>query len=173
MTATPGVFTGKVRALGRASKVKAVITAEIPDFGSAQTKVIVEEKEADGRIALNIEPDEEDFGSVRYKWDPPDSYNLKIGARHPSIRKYLGEPIEDYYPGRNDPLYHCVLMEVIAEALAFKILEKQFKAEGQLGMMDYWSMDTHYHKHYSEFLSVSHKYVEASNQASFYQPKLV
>ena len=61
------------------------------------------------------------------------------------------------YPGIDSPLYHTVLAEVIAEALAFRILEKQFKREGQEGMLDYTSTDAYYHKHFSEFLSIAHK----------------
>jgi len=127
-------------------------------FASAQTHIVVVEREQPpSGVKLKFEPVEDDFGLVRYKWDDKDPYLMLIGARHPSIRRYLGEPIEQVYPGLNSPFYHAVLAEVMAEALAFRILEKQFKKEGQDGMLDYTSTDAYYHKHFSEFLSISHK----------------
>jgi hypothetical protein len=42
-----------------------------------------------------------------------------------------------------------------------------------MGMMSYWDMDTRYHKHYSDFLDISHKYVDTKNQEVSYQQKLV
>jgi hypothetical protein len=78
-------------------------------------------------VKLEFKPDEDDFGTVRYKWDTENPYLLLIAAKHPSIRRYLGEPTGEKYSGTDSPLYHTVLAEVIAEALAFFVLEKQFK----------------------------------------------
>ena len=86
---------------------------------------------------------------------------MKIGAKHPSIRRYLGDPPEQGYQGLNSPLYHTVFAEVLAEPLAFYILEQQFKAQGQDGMLDYTFIDTYYHKHLSDFLAVGHKILVA------------
>lgn len=156
-TGTPGVFIGKIRVLGRQLKVRAEVIARMGRFQPAKTVVIVEERQPVSGIKFKFEPVEDDFGSVRYKWDDKTLYLLRIGARHPSIRRYLGIPTEKGYPGIDSPLYHTVLAEVIAEALAFRILEKQFKREGQEGMLDYASTDAYYHKHFSEFLSVAHR----------------
>jgi len=157
-TDTPGIFIGNCRVIGRQLKVKGILTARLVGFASAQTHIVVLEREQPtSGVKLKFKPVEDDFGLVRYKWDDKDPYLMLIGARHPSIRKYLGEPIKQMYPGLNSPLYHAVLAEVIAEALAFRILEKQFKKEGQDGMLDYPSTDAYYHKHFSEFLSISHK----------------
>jgi hypothetical protein len=147
-----GVLIGKCKILGRQLNAKGEITARVEGFKSAKTHVIVEERSVGG--GLKFDPVEEHFGSVRYKWE---GSLLKIGAKHPSIRKYLGIPTEEGYPGKKSPLYHSVLAEVIAEALAFRILEIQFKREGQEGMLDYVSTDTYYHKHFSEFLTITHK----------------
>jgi len=94
---------------------------------------------------------------VRYKWDDKEPYLLLIGASHPSIRRYLGQPTETGYPGVNSPLYHAVLAEVIAEALAFRLLSVHFSRDGQQGMLDYDSADVYYHKQTSDFLSITHK----------------
>lgn len=155
----PGVYTGHCRVLGRQLKAKGEITARVEEFSPTQTHVIVEEhKEPPSGVKLKFEPVEDDFGTLRYKWDNKNPYLLNIGARHPTIRRYLGIPTDQgRYPGIDSPLYHTVLAEVIAEALAFRILEKQFKKEGDKGMLDYTSTDSYYHKHFSEFLSITHK----------------
>jgi len=131
----------------------------VEGFKTAQTRVVVEEREPVSGIKLKFEPVEEDFKPVRYKWDTETPYFLLIGAKHPSVRRYLGEPIDGQggYPGVRSTHYHIVLAEIIAEALAFHILERQFVREGQEGMLDYTSTDTYYHKHFSEFLNIAHK----------------
>lgn len=157
-TSMVGVYCGQFRIFGRQLKAKGKITARVNGFEPGQTQVIVEEREEPpSGVKLKFEPVEEDFGATRYKWDDKDPYLLKIGARHPTIKKYLGIPTEQDYPGRNSPLYHTVLAEVIAEALAFRILEKLFKREGQEAMLDYASTDAYYHKYFSEFLCVAHE----------------
>ena len=128
-------------------------------FEPAKTRVVVEEHEPVSGVDFKFDPVEDDFGAVRYKWDEKTPYRLLIGARHPSIRRYLGESTEQGYQGVDDPLYHIVLAEVIAEALAFRILEKKFYREGQDGMLDYTSTDTYYHKELSEFLSIAHRHL--------------
>ena len=158
-TRTSGELIGKIRVCGRQLKVKGEITALLEGYEPAKTVVIVEERLPVSGIKLKFRPDEDDFGPVRYKWDIDDPYLLLIGAKHPTIRRYLGEPSEDEkkYPGIDSPLYHSVLAEVISEALSFRILKKQFKKEGQGGMLDFDSTDAYYHKHFSEFLKIAHK----------------
>jgi len=151
----PNVLTGRIRIQGRQLKARATITARVEGFEPAETRVVVEERPPVSGLKLRFKPVEEDFRAVRYKWDIEDPYFLKIGARDPSIRRYLGEPTEDRYPGVGSPLYHAVLAEVIAEALAFRLLEIHFRKEGQ-GMLDYTSADFHYHRHFSEFLTIAH-----------------
>ena len=103
---------------------------------------------------------ERDFSDIfRYKWDDKKPFFLLIGANHPTVRRYLGDPVGDKYPGIDSPLYHTILAEIIAEALAFLILEKQFKKEGQDGLLDYASTDTYYHRYFTEFLKIAHKYL--------------
>lgn len=158
VTDTPGLLAGNCTVLGRQLKAKGNITARIDGIEPAYTCIIVEEREP--RSGINFKrpkPVEEDFGTVRYKWDDKDPYQLLIGAKHPSIRKYLGEPTEEGYPGINSPLYHAILAEVIAEASAFYILQKHFNREG--GTLDYTFTDAYYHKHFSEFLSLTHKFL--------------
>jgi hypothetical protein len=160
-TDTEGVFHGQFRVLGQRLKAQGRITASVEGFVSAQTGIeVVEKRQPPSGIDFKPpRPVEEDFISMRYKWDAKEPYLLLIGASHPSIRRYLGEPTEQGYPGKNSPLYHTVLAEVVAEALAFYLLEKHFKREGQQGMLDYDSADLYYHKQYSEFLSITHNHL--------------
>ena len=155
-TDIPGVFSGHCTILGRQLKAKARITAQVKGFTNAETSVVVEERNPPSGINLKFKPVEENFGSVRYKWDIKNPYLLLVGAKHPSIRKYLGEPSEEKYPGIDSSLYHTVLAEVISEALAFRILEKKFKKEGDDGKLDFESTDLYYHKEFSEFLTIAH-----------------
>jgi len=156
-TNTPGLFVGKCKILGRQLKARGIITARVEGFETAQTEVIVEKREFISGISFDFRPVEEDFHWVRYKWDETNPYLLLIGAKHPAVRKYLGDPTGDWYPGIDSPLYHAVLAEIIAEALAFRLLEIQFNREGQGGMLDYTATDAYYHKDFSEFLTITHK----------------
>ena len=152
-TDVQGVLRGKIKVLGRQLKVKGTLTARVNGFEEAKTRILVEESEPKSGVKLKFDPVEEDFLIVRYKWDEKDPHLLLIGAKHPSIRRYLGEPIGNNYQNIDSPLYHTVLAEVIAEALAFKLLEKHFKSEYQL---DYAATEYRYHKHLSDFLLITH-----------------
>ncbi|MBL7126944.1 MAG: hypothetical protein ISS58_07090 [Dehalococcoidales bacterium] len=155
-----GVLQGQCRVLGRQLKACGKITARVDSFEPAQTRVeVVEKPEPPGGIDFKAKPDESDFGIERYKWDDRGPYLLWIGAKHPSIRKYLGELTNEGYPGRSSPLYHAVLAEVIAEALAFRLLSVHFKKYGQQGMLDYESTAFYYHKQFSDFLPIAHKFL--------------
>jgi len=157
-TSIPGVYSGKCRVSGRQLKAKGRITAKLNGFEPAQTQVKVEEHEVPlSGVKLKFEPVEEDFGTTRYKWDDIDPYLLKIGAKNATIKKYLGTPNEQGYPGIKSLPYYTVLAEVIAEALAFRILEKLFKREGQEGMLDYASTDAYFHKYFNKFLRIVHE----------------
>jgi hypothetical protein len=158
-TNTPGLLHGQVRVIGRQLKARGSITARVENLEPAYATVEVQERgEPPGGIDFKPpRPVEEDFGVVRYKWDDREPYLLLIGAKHPSIRRYLGQPTETGYPGVSSPLYHAVLAEVIAEALAFHLLSIHFRHDGQQGMLDYDSTDLYYHKQFSEFLSIAHK----------------
>ncbi|MFC1955323.1 hypothetical protein ACFLWZ_02130 [Chloroflexota bacterium] len=172
-TESSNIYQGKCRVIGRRSKVKATITVSLDAYEKAQTAITIEEKEPSSHIKLEFIPDEDDFGSVRYKWDEDKPYILKIAAKHPSIRQYLGTPIGDEYPGRDSPLYYSVLAEVVAEALAFYLLERQFKTEGQQGMLDYTTVDANFHKHYSDFLAICHQNLNPGDSVLAAQPKLL
>lgn len=153
---TPGIFIGKCKVFGRQLKAKGNIFARVAGFNLARTEAIVEEhKPASG---IKIEPDEEDCGSSRYKWEPNEDSprTLKIDATHPSIRRYLGEPVDETYSGIDSPLYHAVLAEVIAEAFALRILRIHFAHEGEGGKLDFDTANSYYHREFSRLLLIAH-----------------
>lgn len=157
-TDVPELQHGQVRLLGRRLKARGKVAAGVDGFEPAYTNVEVgEREEPSGGVDLRFKLDEIDCGVVRYKWDTDDPYLLLIGARHPSISRYLGQPTETGYSGVNSPLYHAVLAEVVAEALAFRLLSVHFKRDGQQGMLDYDTADLYYHQRFSEFLPVAHR----------------
>ena len=153
----PGIFIGKCKVTGRQLKATANLTARIEAFNPAQTQAVVEEHKFSSGV--EIKPDEEDFVSLRYKWEPDEDSPrmLIIGAKHPSIRRYLGEPVDGKYPGIDSPLYHTVLAEVIAEAFAFKVLRKYFVRQGEGGRLDFETANSRYHMEFSHFLSIAHR----------------
>lgn len=167
-TASPNVWMGVCKVTGRRVKDKGILTARLSEHEPALTHLVVEIREPKSGIDIKTKPVEEDFGSVRYKWDlPKDPYQLLIGAKHPSIRRYLGTPNNGSgYPGVNDVRYHIVLAEVVAEALAFKILEKEFRRKGQGALLGYADTDFHFHRHYSDFLEITHKYLAVDSKTA-------
>ncbi|MFN8385663.1 MAG: hypothetical protein U0X92_04475 [Anaerolineales bacterium] len=167
-TSSPNVWMGVCRITGRRAKDKGIITARISGYEPAQTHLVVEIREPKSGIDIKTLPVEEDFGSVRYKWDlPKDPYLLFIGAKHSSIRRYLGTPQNGTgYSGVNDVRYHIVLAEVVAEALAFKILEKEFRRKGQGALLSYADTDFHFHRHYSDFLEIAHKCLTVNTETA-------
>ena len=70
---------------------------------------------------VRIEPVDRDFLAERAVWSRENPTLLEIGARHPAIRPYLG-PAQEDYPGRDSREYRMILAEVIAEALARRVL---------------------------------------------------
>jgi len=156
-TDTGGVLIGRCRVVGQQVKVRGTVIARAKGFESARTHVVVEDREPTSGIKLEFLPVEDNFGSVRYKWDDENPYLLKIAAKHPSINRYLGVLTEKGYPRIDSLLYHTVLAEVASEALAFNVLEKQFKREGEQGKLDYTYTDAYYHEHFSAFLAIAHR----------------
>lgn len=153
------LYKTKFRLEGRRKKATSVITATIENFPSASANVTVEERDKTG-LDFDFEPKEIDPYPLRYEWDKLNLAKLIIGAKHPSIRKYLGEPIKDIYPGINSPLYHMILAEVIAEALTFKLLNTIFTKEGENRKLDYDTTDYYFHKYFSKYLQIAHKYLD-------------
>jgi hypothetical protein len=127
------------------------LTATVEDQCSqAQVKVVQKEE------TVILKPPkilDVDWGFVRVKWSTDEPGRLEIAARHPSFVPYLGSA-EAGYPGRDSEGYRAVLAEAIAEALAWRILEKRYGHAGaaqDMMVMDYY---TEYSAQMRDFIAV-------------------
>ena len=100
--------------------------------------------EAGAGIVIKLE--DVDHGALRYRWN---RNVLEIGARHPSLQRYLG-PKSESYPGQDDLHFRVLLAEVVAEALCARRLEGNVKANP--GDFEGMSWDDYY-RHFAELMS--------------------
>ena len=129
----------------------------------APTRVIARlgehEAEAELRAApatgagIVIKLEDVDHGALRYRWN---KNVLEIGARHPSLKRYLG-PKSEQYPEQDALHFRVLLAEVVAEALCARRLQGNIDAnpmdfEG-ISWDDYYR---HYARMMSEFLPKAH-----------------
>lgn len=150
-----GVYFADVPIRGRQINAKGIIEARVNGYDHAVARVTVVEEDS-SNFKFEIKPVEEDYGALRYMWDIDKPYLLKIGAKHPTIRKYLGHLDKNKYENINSPMYNNILAEVVAEALSFRLLQKNFEKSEDKGQLDYESMNLYYHKYFSEFGLVAH-----------------
>jgi len=64
--------SGSFRVVGRQLNAKGLISAKVKGLELANTGISVIEKEKSSGIKLRFEPVEDDFGTVRFKWDNKD-----------------------------------------------------------------------------------------------------
>lgn len=93
-----------------------------------------------------IKLEDVDHGALRYRWN---KNVLEIGARHPSLKRYLG-PKSERYPGQDALHFRVLLAEVVAEALCARRLQGNIEANP--GDFEAMSWDDYY-RHFSELLS--------------------
>ena len=100
-----------------------------------------------------IKLEDVDHGALRYRWN---KNVLEIGARHPSLKRYLG-PKSEQYPGQDALHFRVLLAEVVAEALCARRLQGNIEANPR--DFEGMSWDDHY-RHFarmmSEFLPKAH-----------------
>ena len=100
-----------------------------------------------------IKLEDVDHGALRYRWN---RNVLEIGARHPSLKRYLG-PKSEQYPGQDQLHFRVLLAEVVAEALCARRLQGNIEANPR----DFEGMSwDEYYRHFarmmSEFLPKAH-----------------
>ena len=95
-------------------------------------------------IAIKLE--DIDYGDRRYRWN---KNVLEIGARHPSLQRYLG-PKTESYPGQDDVQFRVLLAEVVAEALCARRLQGNIEANP--GDFEGISWDDYY-RHFTQLMS--------------------
>lgn len=101
------------------------LTALLNGF-MAETKVKIVQSEEIGPD-IKIELCDEDFGNNRAYWAEREGKPnlLKISAKHPSIKRYLGPAPE--YKGQNDIIFKTILAEIVSESVCRGILQKETK----------------------------------------------
>ncbi len=93
-----------------------------------------------------IKLEDVDHGALRYRWN---KNVLEIGARHPSLKRYLG-PKSERYPGQDELHFRILLAEVVAEALCARRLQGNIEANP--GDFEAMSWDDYY-RYFSELMS--------------------
>lgn len=113
---------GTVEIEGRTLKSNVVITTEVHER-TATTSVKVIDKPEEQGVPIEIKFRDEDFGYSRARWavDEGKPHWLLIAARHPSLRRYLGNK-EKKFPGQNLPLFRTLLAEIVADSVCKKAL---------------------------------------------------
>ena len=139
------------------------LTVAVLDDDAAPTIVTARlgghEAETDLRVApaagagIVIKLEDVDHGALRYRWN---KNVLEIGARHPSLKRYLG-PKSEQYPGQDALHFRVLLAEVVAEALCARRLQGNIEANPRdfegISWDDYYR---HFARMMSEFLPKAH-----------------
>ncbi len=108
--------------------------------------------EAGAGIVIKLE--DVDHGALRYRWD---RNVLEIGARHPSLQRYLGLKSESY-PGQDHLHFRVLLAEVVAEALCARRLEGNVEVNpGDFEGLTWEDYYRHFAALMSRFLPSAHK----------------
>ena len=132
------------------------LTVRVLDDDASPAKLVArlgdEEAETEVRAAraagagIVIRLEDMDHGALRYRWN---RNVLEIGARHPSLQRYLGRKAESY-PGQDHLHFRVLLAEVVAEALCARRLEGNIQANP--GDFEGMSWDDYY-RHFAELMS--------------------
>ena len=131
-TATPvfdetlGFYVAAIRVRGVRLGVRTTLHASL-GTESAHTNIKVTSRD-EGLPDLRIEFTYSNPGRHRYYFDPPEAgpdgpQTLWIVVRHPSLRDLAGEQLDQ---GEASPQFRAVLAEVVAEALAAKLVKRQY-----------------------------------------------
>ena len=142
------------------------LTVVILDDEAMPTRVIARLGEHEAETELRAAPavgagiviklEDVDHGALRYRWN---KNVLEIGARHPSLKRYLG-PKSEQYPGQDKLHFQVLLAEVVAEALCARRLQGNIEANPRdfegASWDDYYQ---YFARMMSEFLPKAHELV--------------
>ena len=138
---------------GVCSNSEGVIATIKASFGEQVAEAQLMGKDPTG-VGIKIELENIDLTSQRSQWV---GNVLKIAARHPSIRRYLGLKSEGF-PGQGTKHFRLLLAEVVADAVIRKALssfERDGEYDGEIRDWDFYYSE--YHKMMSKFLPDAHK----------------
>ena len=132
------------------------LTVAVLDDDAEPTTVVARLGEHEAETELRAAPaagagiviklEDVDHGALRYRWN---KNVLEIGARHPSLKRYLG-PKSEQYPGQDALHFRVLLAEVVAEALCARGLQGNIEANPR--DFEGMSWDDHY-RHFARMMS--------------------
>jgi len=125
------------------------LTASIPGHKCQAEAVSLEPTGA----TIEIKVEDESFGNQRYYWR---ANVLAIGARHPSLRRYLGEAPN--FPGQEEKHFRVVLAEIVSEAVCSRILSQRSTSRVE----DY--ADSDWDAYYSEYTELLTKFLPIAHE---------
>ncbi len=150
LSATLGIAVCKLKVA--VLDAEAAPTRVIARLGEHETETELRAAPAAGS-GIVIKLEDVDHGALRYRWN---KNVLEIGARHPSLKRYLG-PKSKQYPEQDSLHFRVLLAEVVAEALCARRLLGNIEANPR--DFDGMSWDDYYHhfaRMMSEFLPKAH-----------------
>ena len=103
---------------------------------------------------LKIKLEDIDLTNQRYRWR---KNVLEIAARHPSLKRYLGDKSQGF-PGQENKHFRLLLAEIVADAVCAKLVSRNVAANPE----EYEDADwDHYYAEFSmymtKFLPLAHK----------------
>jgi len=112
---------GEVVVQGRKLNAHAEIKALVKEY-AASTQVKVIKGEEKGKIPIDIDYRDENFGNFRAVWAEHEGKPnlLLISARHKSLRRYLGPPPN--FEGQDKPYFKILIAEIVTESVCRKSL---------------------------------------------------
>lgn len=97
-------------------------------------------------VGIQIKLEDVDFGSARYRFV---NNVIEIAAKHPSLKRYLGEKSKDY-PGQEERHFRILLAEIVADAVCSEVLRRKIQATPEEYEDADWDL---YYAEFSELLT--------------------
>ena len=134
----------------RGKVASGTITARL---GSLSTSAEIASHQPTG-ADLSIKPEDIDLGNQRYRWG---QNVLEIAARHPSLKRYLGDK-EHGFPGQEAKHFRLLVAEVVADAVCGLLVSRNVQSNPE----DYEDADwetyyAQYSKYMTQFSPIAHK----------------
>jgi hypothetical protein len=145
-----GIAECKVQVVVPESDTKTMLQATVPGH-AAEAQLISGPPEGE---SVQIRIEDIDLGQRRCRWQ---GNVLEIAARHPSIRRYVGSPAENF-KGQERPRFRVLLAEIVAYAICERILARNVRNSPE----DYrdYDLDAYLHDRdelVTRFLPIAHE----------------
>ena len=144
-----GVAVCKLGLSAKQPGLRGQLTALIPGHKCQAEAVSLEPTGA----SIQIKVEDKSFGDQRSYWR---GNVLEIGARHPSLRRYLGDAPE--FPGQEEKHFRVILAEIVSEAVCARILSQRSTSRVE----DYAGSD--WDAYYSEYTELLTKFLPIAHE---------